>query len=551
MSEFAPFGSFTESMGFVRDAIVLPPPTVRVVGPWAGTAEGRAILDGKAAEIRHTVTGLRQQYHVGVVPSIRKRIQTPTYTMEYLVQDGKEIITLEPFPVRPSPKPKEIPTSPPDALVLEFLWDFEPVGEPIPYWYPSGNHWITGVKIGDTVPFPWGFVCGPTSATINGYPFFGPGTGNIPPFTCDTPPYPAQHTAVGFSAPYEFIWKNTSVDPWYSGGGAGGSGGGSVAVEITAAGPDACNGVQTGVIPVPPGTPYTEPWSSPMLDDNGNMLTRELLTRWKGSKDVDPHRLLVRAQVVGGPKAGEYVGANGGVSSNYPENPANWDSYDGYALIPPGSPIWDGRLSYGDGLFPGSDVAQVWWDALPWTRSNAHNVILDARYYRREVVTQQVALDLFGFWRNPRHFRNMRNDPYRSGQKFWSAPDGRGPMPTVGFSGPTPAAAYVNALFDTAWYTEPTPPITPRNIKLVATWVWGIAETDSVISEAAGNLSSYAQQSFEFDARSDGSPLSITAYQTGANDPAAPTELPWGTLIGRLYANFETRAISLTLPAEG
>lgn len=106
------------------------------------------------------------------------------------------------------------------------------------------------------------------------------------------------------------------------------------------------------------------------------------------------------------------------------------------------------------------------------------------------------------------------------------------------------------SLIDTTWYTEPTPPISARPVKVIATWVWGIRGSDDPLTEVTSNLSDYAQKSIDFDLTGSTPPAVVTAYQTSHNDPAVVNELPWGTRIGRLKADFETLAISLTFPDE-
>lgn len=101
MSKFQNYQYPMFNMGFVpEDGVPHAMPVVRVAGPWAGTPEGDALLDARAMDIVHKVTGLRQHYYTGIVPMVRRVIDRDDYRLEYVMNQGQEIVTLTPFPGR-------------------------------------------------------------------------------------------------------------------------------------------------------------------------------------------------------------------------------------------------------------------------------------------------------------------------------------------------------------------------------------------------------------------------------------------------------------------
>ena len=112
-------------MGGVREDIVAPMPTARVVGPWAGTPEGAAVLKQYAPEIAHRVMGLRQHYYTGTQPMVRKTIDTPAYQMEYVMHEGKELITL--LPRASKVTAEEPPSGPCRFILIEHTYSYNTV----------------------------------------------------------------------------------------------------------------------------------------------------------------------------------------------------------------------------------------------------------------------------------------------------------------------------------------------------------------------------------------------------------------------------------------
>ena len=109
--------------------------------------------------------------------------------------------------------------------------------------------------------------------------------------------------------------------------------------------------------------------------------------------------------------------------------------------------------------------------------------------------------------------------------------------------------AYLAALTKAA--TEILPPpinlppsnITPANVMVIATLYWGTSKnSQDPIEQVTYNGQDYAQKAFVFRDKQ------VTAYQTGHNDPGPPTELPYGTQLGRLTVDTKTLTVSLAVP---
>lgn len=104
MSKFQNYQFPMFNMGGVpEEGVPHAMPVVRVVGPWAGTPEGDALLDARAMDIIHKVTALRQHYYTGVVPMVRRVIDRDNYRLEYVMLRGQETVTITPFPGRSVP----------------------------------------------------------------------------------------------------------------------------------------------------------------------------------------------------------------------------------------------------------------------------------------------------------------------------------------------------------------------------------------------------------------------------------------------------------------
>jgi hypothetical protein len=106
-------------MGGVAEREVTPHPSVHVVGPFAGTPLGEQVLAQQQGRIWHAIAALRQHYLTGTAPSLRKRLSFPGVHMEYLMQDGHEMIQLEPFGTTPS---SDVPSGPCRWIIVEHTY---------------------------------------------------------------------------------------------------------------------------------------------------------------------------------------------------------------------------------------------------------------------------------------------------------------------------------------------------------------------------------------------------------------------------------------------
>lgn len=121
MSRFAKYlQQQLHNMGGAPVQEVTPPPSVHVVGPFAGTPAGEQVLAQQQGRIWHTIAALRQYYLTGVVPDIRKRYSFPGVHMEYLMQSGHERILLEPFAVT---VPTSVPSGPCRWIIIEHTYE--------------------------------------------------------------------------------------------------------------------------------------------------------------------------------------------------------------------------------------------------------------------------------------------------------------------------------------------------------------------------------------------------------------------------------------------
>ncbi len=469
-------------------------PAVRIIGDEAGTPEGRQALERVRGEITRFVAGARQNRMLGQLRHHRVTHQVPECQMEYTYNDGQETLTLVPRVRR-----VEVPSkrSGPDMLLLEYIWEDNGYREYVPYMYLTGSVRYDFV----TMNPPWTETCG-VGMYIPPYGFSpgGAGTWGL---------YPPAVALAGASDNFHISFKSTAEagrylavpsDAIYA----------SSFPEIAVTGPDACNGSFAGFVSIPSPTPILlGGWS----DFTGDPFAPSYEAyRWKGTKDMYPHRLLIRTEIEQISDA--FVGATGGVGGG------TWDSFKEYEYEGPPDRMWE-RFAHNNYTYPCSEKAKELYGAGLSETRRVHTVSVDLQWFR-QAYGNILELNTSGFWLSP---RNQFNEPNVSRYTmdvgdydvWWPDDDS--------------AVAFVESLgpLGAAWYDAPLPETTPRNVNVIATFVWGTTNPGKMTTVAGGD-GKYGQKSFVLD------PKLVAARQTTQNEPSPPTVLPWGDKFQKVIA---------------